>query len=152
NAGQLYSGSIGGMATDPNSGDTLSFAKVSGPSWLSVASNGSLSGTAANADAGTNNFSVKVTDSGGLSSTATMVIYVNGTPFFTSNPFTEPTVNGGQSYSGSIAAMAADPNPGDTLSFSKVSGPGWLTLASNGALSGTPAKADIGTNTFVVAV
>src|SRR5206468_6740369 len=33
--GQAYSASIAGNATDPNSGDTLTFAKVSGPVWLS---------------------------------------------------------------------------------------------------------------------
>src|SRR5258707_3282205 len=96
NAGQPYSGSIAGQATEPNPGDNLSFAKVGGPAWLSVASNGTLSGTAAGPNAGTNSFTVSVTDSGGLSNTATMFITVNGAPSFTNNPITEPGANAGQ--------------------------------------------------------
>src|SRR5258707_12477860 len=64
-----------------------------------------------------------------------MLVYVNGAPFFTSNPFGEPNVNAGQPYSGSIAGQATDPNPGDNLSFAKVGGPAWLNVASNGTLS-----------------
>ena len=152
NAGQSYSGSVAAIATDPNPGDSLAFAKVSGPTWLTVTSNGALSGTPANSNAGTNSFVVKVTDSGGLSSTATLLIYVNGAPSFASNPFAEPNVNVGQVYSGSIASIATDPNPGDTLSFVKVSGPAWLGVSSSGSLSGTPTSPDVGTNNFTVSV
>jgi hypothetical protein len=150
NAGQPYSGTIATNATDPN-GDTLTFAKVSGPVWLNVATNGALSGTAANSDAGTNSFVVRVTDPGGLSNSATMTIYVNGAPAFTSNPITEPGLNAGQPISGTIATSATDPN-GDTLTFAKVSGPVWLSVATNGVLSGTAANANAGTNSFVVRV
>jgi hypothetical protein len=38
------------------------------------------------------------------------------------------------------------------LSFSKLAGPAWLTVASGGALSGTPGGAAIGLNTFTVQV
>jgi hypothetical protein len=51
----------------------------------------------------------------------------------------------------SRAIHSLHPN-GDELVFSKVSGPGWLSIAGNGALSGTPTIADAGTNTFVVSV
>jgi len=152
NAGQAYSISIANMVTDPNPGDTLTLAKVSGAAWLSVASNGAVSGTPANANAGTNTFVVSVTDSGGLSNTATMYIDVNGAPIFTSNPFTEPTATAGRAYSASIATNATDPNPGATLTFAKVSGPAWLSVAGSGSVSGTPANANAGTNTFVVSV
>ena len=150
NAGQPYSGTIATNATDPN-GDLLTFAKVSGPAWLAVAANGTLSGTAANADAGTNSFVVSTTDPGGLSSSATMTIYVNGAPSFTSNPIIKPGVNAGQLFSGTIATNATDPNA-DILTFAKVSGPAWLTVATNGVLSGTAANTDAGTNSFVVRV
>ena len=46
-------------------GDTLTYSKVSGPAWLSVASNGALSGTPGNSDVGANSFTVKVTDAAG---------------------------------------------------------------------------------------
>jgi hypothetical protein len=151
NAGQTYSGNIATNASDLNK-DALTFAKVSGPAWLNVAANGALSGTPANSDANTNMFVVSVKDTGGLSNTATLFIYVNGAPSFTVNPFS--TANGtiSQNYSGTIATNATDPNPTDTLTFAKVSGPAWLSVAANGALSGTPAISDVSTNTFVVSV
>jgi hypothetical protein len=150
NAGQVYSGSISNQASDLNAGDPLKFAKLSGPTWLSVGSDGALSGTPADTDAGTNAFTVSVTESAGMSNTATMFIRVNGAPVFTSNPFTEPDASTGQPYSGSISANATDPNPGDELTFAKVSGPSWLTIAPSGAISGTPGNSDAGTNTFMV--
>jgi hypothetical protein len=38
------------------------------------------------------------------------------------------------------------------LSFRKLDGPGWLTIATEGALSGTPASSDIGLNVFTIQV
>jgi hypothetical protein len=77
---------------------------------------------------------------------------VNLAPSFTSNPINKPSAVAGQGYSSSIASDAIDPNPGDTLTFSKLSGPAWLNVAGNGALSGTPLSADAGINSFVVRV
>jgi hypothetical protein len=151
NAGVNYLGSIAGTASDAN-GDSLSYAKVSGPGWLSVAASGALSGVPANSDANTNTFVVSVTDPGGLSNTTTLVIYVNGAPTFAANPFSMPGVVAGQSYSGSIATNASDPNPSDTLTFGIVSGPAWLSVAPDGSLSGTPLSPNAGTNTFLVKV
>jgi hypothetical protein len=151
NAGVNYFASIGANASDLN-GDTLTFAKVSGPAWLNVPGNGALSGTPANSDANTNTFVVSVRDSGGASNTATLFIYVNGAPSFTANPFSLPDITAGQNISGTIAINATDPNPGDILTFAKISGPAWLTVASDGTLSGTPLSSDVGTNTFVVTV
>jgi hypothetical protein len=78
-AGQFYSGMISTNAADPN-GDVLAFAKIHGPAWLGVAGDGTLSGTALSADAGTNSFMVSTTDPGGLSATATMNINVAPSP------------------------------------------------------------------------
>lgn len=70
-------------------------------------------------------------------------------PVFTANPFTEPGIEAGQSYSGTIAASAVDLN-GSPLAYAKDSGPAWLNVAANGALSGTPLTPNVGTNSFVV--
>ncbi len=148
NAGQSYADSIATSANDPN-GDPVNFAKVSGPAWLTVAAGGALSGTPANANANTNTFVVSARDAGGQSNTATLYIYVNGSPAFTVNPFAMLGITAGQAYAGNIASAASDPNS-DTLSFTKISGPAWLSVAGNGALSGTPLSADAGTNAFVV--
>jgi hypothetical protein len=83
-AGQTYSGTLATNASDPN-GDTMSFSKVSGPAWLSVFSNGTLSGTPLSSDAGTNLFVMMVSDPAGLSSTATMNLAVAPAPAIVSS-------------------------------------------------------------------
>jgi hypothetical protein len=150
-----YSGSLSGDASDPDAGETLTFSKVSGPAWLSVASNGALSGTPANANVGPNSFTVRVTDAGGLSDDAVLDITVNNTndaPVFAADPMTGSNATEDSAYSGSLAGSASDIDAGDTLTYSKVSGPSWLSVASNGALSGTPGNANVGANSFTVRV
>lgn len=70
-------------------------------------------------------------------------------PVFVTNPFTEPGANAGQPYSASMATNATDP-VGNPITFSKLSGPSWLSVAGSGALSGTPLSSADGLNTFQV--
>jgi hypothetical protein len=70
-----YTASIAADASDLN-GDQLTFAKASGPAWLNVAGDGSLSGTPLAADVGTNTFAVRVTDPWNLSAIATLTVLV----------------------------------------------------------------------------
>lgn len=74
-AGQNYSVNVATNLNDLNGG-TLTCSKVSGPAWLNVAANGNVSGEPLSPDVGTNRFVLSVTDSGNLSSTATMTISV----------------------------------------------------------------------------
>jgi hypothetical protein len=73
----------------------------------------------------------------------------NRAPVFVANPIARPAVVAGQNYASTIAGEATDPN-GDTVTYSKVSGPSWLFVAGNGAVAGTPFSANLGTNSFVV--
>jgi len=73
--GQAYSGTLSGSASDPDA-DALTFAKSAGPAWLSVAANGTLSGTPGTSDVGLNSFTVSVSDGRGGSDTATLQITV----------------------------------------------------------------------------
>jgi hypothetical protein len=154
NVDQSYTGTIATNATAQylGAGDVLTFAKVSGPVWLNIAANGILSGTPTGINGGTNTFVVSVTDLGGSSNTATLSLYVNSTPLFTTQNFTKRTAAVGLPYSGTIATNATDPDlgAGDTLTFYKVSGPAWLNVAANGTLSGVPSNADLGVNTFLL--
>jgi hypothetical protein len=85
NAGKSYIGSLLGTASDPDSGDTLSFSKINAPTWLNVGANGSLSGTPSAANAGTNSFQLRVSDSNGFFDETTLNIFVNpASPQFTS--------------------------------------------------------------------
>jgi hypothetical protein len=148
-----YSSTLADDATDPES-DPLTFSKTGGPAWLSVAADGSLSGTPANSDVGANAFTVQVTATGG-SDNATLnitVLNTNDDPSFTSDPINETDATEDAAYSSTLADDATDPDVGDTLFFSRVIGPAWLTVAGDGTLSGTPTTGDLGLNSWTVQV
>jgi hypothetical protein len=151
NAGQFYASAINTSATEPN-GDVITFAKVSGPGWLTVAGSGAISGTPVDADANTNVFVVSARDAAGLSNVATLNIYVNANPAFTEDPFSLADLTAGQALNASVAGQVTDLNLTETFSFAKVSGPAWVQVASDGTVSGTPGSEDQGTNSVVVSV
>lgn len=145
-----FSGQL--AATDIDPGDSLTFAKVSGPAWLSISPSGELAGTPANNDVGSNTFTVSASDSTTTVS-ATLNITVantNDAPVFASSGITGTNANADEAYSGSIAGSASDVDAGDTLSYTKTSGPAWLTVAANGALGGTPDNSYAGSNSFTI--
>jgi hypothetical protein len=76
---------------------------------------------------------------------------VNGPPSFASDPIDEINATEDVAYSSTIADDASDPES-DPMTFSKVSGPAWLSVAADGALSGTPGAGDVGANVFTVQV
>ncbi|MCE5185905.1 MAG: putative Ig domain-containing protein [Planctomycetaceae bacterium] len=76
----------------------------------------------------------------------------NNPPMFAVDPLVLPDGNANIAYTGQTLADYASDLDGGTLSFSKVSGPAWLTVAANGTISGTPAAADRGENAFVARV
>jgi len=76
---------------------------------------------------------------------------VNNPPAFTADPIVKSNATQSVAYSGSIAGNASDPDS-DPLTFAKTGGPAWLSVASNGALSGTPGSANVGPNSFTVSV
>lgn len=120
NAGQGYSESIATNASDLN-GYPLAFAKVSGPAWLNMVVNGTVSGTPLSPDAGNNSFVVSVTDSGGVSNTATMNINVIAAPPIMST--LSPQADGSLllSWTGGIA-------PYQVLSSTNLANPVWQTV------------------------
>lgn len=142
-------------ASDVNGG-VLTFSKLSGPAWLTVATNGALSGTPANADVGENLFVVRVADPVGATDDATLRITVQNTndaPSWITNPIDGGSAVAGHPYAFSVASgFATDVDVGDSFSFSKASGPGWLSVATNGAISGVPLAANAGTNNFTLRV
>jgi len=247
-----YSDSIAADATDADVGDTLTYSKVSGPAWLNVIGDGTITGNPANGDVGLNVFTVRVTDAGGVSDDATLNITVinindapvvndaifaiaedvavgevvatvttsdpdvgdtvsfvitagntgnafaidaagvvttataldfetepsysltvmvtdgggltdtaiviidvtnsNEDPVFAADPINESNATEAVAYSGTLAGRASDVDASTTLSYSKISGPAWLVVASDGALSGAPANSDVGSNVFTVQV
>ena len=146
-AGQL-------AASDVDAGDNLTFTKISGPAWLTVSSTGSLGGTPTNAEVGANAFVVRVTDGAGAIDAAALnitVVNLNDAPVFAIDPILAASGKVSVAYTGqTLAGLATDVDAGDSLTYSKVSGPAWLAVAANGALSGTPTTDSSELNTFIV--
>src|SRR5262249_14777283 len=133
------SGGIGPFTWTVANGSTL-------PTWLNL-SNGVLSATQVPSTATTSQFTVRVTDSVGISASLPLTITVPNialTITTTSLPSAEQTQ---ASY---IATLAAQGGSG-SYSWKLASGtlPAGLNLASNGSISGSPA-ANATTQTFTV--
>jgi hypothetical protein len=73
-------------------------------------------------------------------------------PRFNADPFTESGALLGVPYSSTLADNVIDTNANESLLFSKLSGPAWITVATSGNLTGMPGPGDLGTNTFTVRV
>jgi hypothetical protein len=150
-----YTRSLSDDVSDPDSGDTLTFSKISGPAWLTVASDGTLSGTPSNEDVGMNSWTINVTDNNGGSSYGVLRIFVqnvNDAPAFNNDPITGANAAAETSYLDTLAGSGADPDSVDVLTYAKIAGPSWLQISSDGSLSGTPLYTNLGVNTFTVRV
>ena len=77
---------------------------------------------------------------------------VNNAPVFTANPMSRANATEAVAYTGQTLSGSATDADGDSLTYSKTSGPAWLAVASNGALTGTPGSSDVGANVFTVQV
>lgn len=147
-----YSASLADDASDVDN-DPLSFSRISGPSWLNVSGDGTLSGIPSNADVGQNSWLIEVSDGQGGSDSATLeitVVNVNDAPIFNTDPIVAISGLEGSAYSDSIAGEVTDVDVGDIISYSKISGPTWLNVAANGVLSGTPSSGDVGLNSWTI--
>jgi hypothetical protein len=76
----------------------------------------------------------------------------NTPPVFTTDPITKPDATENTPYTGQTLAGSATDADGDTLTYSKVTGPTWLNIAPDGALSGTPGSGDVGWNQWTVEI
>lgn len=145
-------------ASDPDLGAVLTISTPTLPAWLTLNPTGNgtatLSGTPTNAEVGTHNVTLNVSD-GALSVDQIFVITVvntNDAPAFTSAPVTDATEDSAYSYS----ITAADPDLGDTLIITAPTLPGWLSFTDNGggtaSLTGTPTNANVGTHNVTLRV
>ena len=71
-----YSASITDWASDPDVGDTVTYSKTAGPTWLSVAPDGTLSGTPSMSDTGTNVFTIRATDTSSVEASGVLHVLV----------------------------------------------------------------------------
>jgi hypothetical protein len=143
------------LANDPDPGDTLTFSLINAPGYLSINSvTGLISGNSSLSDTGQYPVSVMVQDLFAASDTQNYVLTViqvlqNQSPQITSNPVTEDTVGIPYQYQ----VLATDPNPGDTLTFSLISAPGYLSINSvTGLISGNSSVSDTGNHSVSIQV
>lgn len=153
--GVPVSGTLAGSATDADN-DPLTYSIAMGPAWFSLASDGTANGTPGADNVGPNSWVIQVSDGNGGTDTATLNTIVDGAlshnaPVFTADPINLPNGMEGVPYSQSIAGSATDADS-DPLTYSRLSGPAWLNVASNGDVTGTPSVGDAGANTWTVHV
>ncbi len=130
---QPYSGSITGDASDPAS-STLAFSKLDGPAWLVVAADGSLSGTPGLPDLGTNTFTVRVVNAGGMAAITRLTIAVRSLTPQPANPGFEAPATAAYVY-----------NPvGGSWTFSGAPGNGSGVTINNSGFTGGNAAAPEG--------
>lgn len=132
--------------------DAISYIKTSGPAWLSISSSGALSGTPTNSEVGENTFTVRITDSLGAYSESTLSVMVANTNDAPAWPINPIHLTATEDVALSDQLSASDMDAGDTLTYSKVSGPAWLSVDPGGVLSGAPNAGDVGNNAFIVRV
>lgn len=103
---------------------------------------------------GADSFTWRVNDGQLNSNTATYSITINAVndpPAFTTDPVIKTKGYVGKIYTDTLSTSVLEPD-GNALTYSKLSGPAWLAVAANGALSGTPSASDLGTFTWGVRV
>lgn len=140
-------------ATDPNSGDTITFTLETAPTGATIDSmSGLISWTPGAGQLGLNAFTVRATDSALLFSEQSFDVDVSvpappEPPVFTSMPSSSSTVMVQFQYD----AEVSDANPGDTATFSLVESPTSATIdATTGVVSWTPTGTDVGYHRFIV--
>lgn len=139
-------------ATDSDGGG-LNYSKLLGPNWMTVNSDGTLSGTPTNDEVGDHYFVVRVADASGATDDAVLRVHVNNindAPVWDSDPFDGGGVALGDTYSMSVGDDVFDVDAGDAITISKTNGPAWLSVAGDGTLSGTAGSSDAGTNLFTL--
>ncbi len=137
----------GDVFGDEDTGDSLSLTAGSLPSWLSFdPATHVFSGTANNQQVGSHVVSLTAADTSAAQVSTSFSLTVD-------NSNDAPAVDQGiadqiavedQGFSLSVPTDAfSDQDIGDTITYSLLSAPGWLSISSN-TLSGTPLQADVG--------
>ena len=75
----------------------------------------------------------------------------NRPPEFKADPLKKNDAKVGTTYQENLRANVTDPD-GDEPIFSKVKGPSWLSVSSEGKLGGRPKASDVGANRFTISV
>jgi hypothetical protein len=115
------------------SGGPYTFIKTSGPAWLNVATDGTVSGTPT--AAGTFSYSVQIRDKDNNVGTLTCSVTVVAPPSASC-----VVINAVQGVAFSVK-LTGSGGSGGPYTFNKASGPAWLNIGTDGTVSGTPTVA-----------
>lgn len=150
---------ISGNFSDPDQGDSLTFASVlSGggalPAWLSFnGTTGVFTGTPGNLDVGSLSIRVTATDLAGLSDSEDFTLNVddvNAAPTVAA-AVADQTLDQGEAFNLDASFVFADEDLNDSLTLAAslpfgAALPGWLTFnPTTNVFSGTPGNSDVGT-------
>ncbi len=135
-------------ATDPDTGDVLTFTLPAAPSGMTInASTGLIAWTPTLAQIGNHPVTVRVTDTSGLFAEQSFTIAVsapgpiNQPPLITSTPATAASVGTAYSYD----VDASDPDIGDVLTYSLTTAPAGMSIdPANGLIEWTPSAGQTG--------
>ena len=139
------------IASDVDASDVLTFSINNKPTWAAFdTATGALTGTPTNADVGTtSNIAISVSDgtlSASLVAFNLTVTNVNEVPVISGTPATSVA----QDVAYSFTPTASDVDAGDVLTYSITNKPTWASFdTATGALTGTPANADVGTTSNI---
>ena len=129
-------------------GDNLVFQPLNIPTWMTVSSDGQLTGIPTNASVGTNiPVVIRVIDGfGGFDTLQTTINVqnVNDPPRITTTSLLDAIED--RPYIDTVFAVDID---GDSLIFSGLNIPAWLKVSPDGALSGIPTNDDVASDTPV---
>ena len=144
--------------TDVDVGDTLTYSiSANKPSWLSIDSNGTITGTPTNTNVGsTTGIVVTVTDAAGITASLSAfnlsVTNTNDAPTITGVPITTAT----QDVAYTFSVTGADVDTGDisSLQYSITNNPSWMSIdADSGVVTGTPLNEHVATtNNIIISV
>jgi hypothetical protein len=139
------------VASDADVGDTLTYAAVTKPDWLSFnIATGLLNGTPTNAEVGSHAVTLKVTDTAGLTAEQGFSISVeniNDAPEISGSPLL--SIDQDESYI--FTPVVVDADDLDVLSFMVANKPTWAQFnITDGTLSGTPTNADVGVTSDIM--
>jgi large repetitive protein len=149
-----FSMSIKNNFTDIDTVDTLTYFASGLPVGLAInASTGVISGIATNAAVGANNITITASDGNGGTANSAFTLTVantNDAPTVTV-PLTPQTATEDSPFTLDISSNFADPDNGDTLTFSATALPDGLTFDNaTGTISGSPTNAAVGTKNVTV--
>jgi hypothetical protein len=139
------------VAKDADTGDVVTYAASTLPSWLGFdTSTGILSGTPTNSNVGPHAVVLTATDVSDVVDTQSFTLTVsnvNDAPTITSTPVTSIAEDSAYSYK----FVASDVDAGDTVIYAASTLPEWLTFdTSSGVLSGMPDDPEIGEHPVVL--